>query len=284
MIKWWAALPEPQKKRMNQTSIVKERGIKDKRPGQSVNDDVITAEGTWPVQQIITLLEPLYGPAKAPRRYDAISELVYTILSQNTSDVNSIRAYRNLLISFQSWDALAIASVEEVADAIKIGGLAQVKAPRIQGVLREVKKSVGSFDLSFLAEIPLEEAQAWLRRLPGVGPKTVGCVLLFALDRPVLPVDTHVYRVTRRLGLFDNKVSIEASHEVLKAMLIPSDVLSFHMYLITHGRSVCKAQRPLCNDCVLEKRCPSSTLPQYARDSAEVDGRSNWSTAAGRLT
>lgn len=212
----------------------------------------------WAIADVLDRLAPAYGPAESPRAtYDATAELVYTILSQNTADFNSIPAYARLRHAFVNWDAIADAPTAQVVDAIKQGGLAQVKAPRIQQVLREVKRRTGSYDLSFLARMPLAEAKAWLRALPGVGPKTVGCVLLFALGMPALPVDTHVYRVAQRLGLIGPKVTPDASHDLLEAMLAPQQVLPFHMYLIQHGRVVCKAQRPLCGDCVLAPRCPS---------------------------
>ena len=221
----------------------------------------------WSVDQVIALTEPLYGPAERPRGYDGIAELVYTILSQHTSDTNSTRAYAALREQVPSWDAVAGADVEAIVDAIKVGGLAQIKAPRIQQVVRSVKSLTGGYDLSFLTDLPLEEAKAWLRQLPGVGPKTVGCVLMFALDMPALPVDTHVYRVSKRLGLFDEKVTPDQSHDVLEAALRPEQRLPFHMYLINHGRQVCKAQRPLCGECVLESRCPSSLLRSAGRSA-----------------
>ena len=151
-------------------------------------------------------------------------------------------------------------------EAIKGGGLAGVKAPRIQTVLREIRTRMGSYDISFLADLPLEEAKAWLRELPGVGPKTVGCVLLFSMGRPAMVVDTHVYRVAKRLGLYGAKVTPDQAHDLLEAMLEPEKRLPFHMYTIVHGRKVCKAQRPLCGECVLEERCPSSTLKARTRN------------------
>ena len=236
--------------------MVKESAGARKRDGGSRR----SGSAGWPVHEIIQRLHPLYGPAEGPRGYDAVSELIYTILSQHTSDVNSTRAYQALLAAFDSWHAVTEARPETVIEAIKIGGLARIKGPRIQAILREVRRRVGSFDISFLAEMPMEESKAWLRELPGVGPKTVGCVLLFSLGQPALPVDTHVYRVAKRLALFDGKVTADRSHDLLEGMLKQDEVLPFHMYLITHGRMVCKAQRPLCGQCVLEERCPSSTL------------------------
>ena len=224
----------------------------------------------WPVEDVLERLALLYGPAESPRLYDPISELVYTILSQNTADTNSIPAYHRLVAALPSWDKVADAVPEAVIDAIRKGGLAQVKGPRIQAILREVRSRLGSFDLSFLAEMPLAEAKAWLLSLPGVGPKTTGCVLLFSLGMPALPVDTHVYRVALRLGFFDKKVTADRSHDVLEKLLRPEQVLAFHMYFINHGRKVCKAVKPLCSQCVLEERCPSSLLKVAAQTAVKV--------------
>ena len=221
--------------------------------------------GSWPIEQVLGRLEPLYGPPEPPRRFDPVSELVYTILSQHTSDANSVPAYRRLVDTLPTWDAVADAPTAVVADAIRVGGLAQIKAPRVQAVLRELRGRLGGFDLSFLGGMPLEEAKAWLRELPGVGPKTVGCVLMFSMGMPALPVDTHVYRVAQRLGLYGPSTTPDQSHDVLESMVAPEERLPFHMYLITHGRRVCKAMRPACGECVLEERCPSSTLKGAGR-------------------
>ena len=219
------------------------------------------------ISELLRLLEPLYGPAQTPRGWDGMAELVYTILSQHTSDLNSLGAYAVLRERFPTWEGLAKASVAQIVEAIKGGGLAQVKAPRIKAVVQEVKEKTGGYDLAFLREMPLPEAKAWLRALPGVGPKTVGCVLLFALEMPALPVDTHVYRVAQRLKLFGPKVNADQSHDILEGMLQPEQMLPFHMYLINHGRKVCHAQRPACGECVLEVHCPSSLLKVPAKKS-----------------
>ena len=247
------------------------------------------AVSPWPVGEALDRLAPLYGPPESPRIYDPISELIYTILSQNTADSNSIPAYHRLVTALPSWDAVADAPPEMVIEAIRAGGLAQIKGPRIQAILREIRSRLGGFDLSFLAKLLLEEAKAWLRSLPGVGPKTTGCVLLFSLGMPALPVDTHVYRVALRLGYIDAKVSPDKSHDVLEAMLTPEQVLPFHMYLINHGRKVCKAIRPLCGECVLEARCPSSLLKtavitpkSAAQGASKQKGRSPRISAAKR--
>ena len=193
-------------------------------------------------------------------RYDPANELVYTILSQHTSDVNSGRAFDSLMATFVSLDAIADADVREIEDAIRAGGLAKTKAPRIQGVLRQVRGEVGSYDLSFLGEMELAEAKAWLTRLNGIGPKTAAVILCFSLGMPAMPVDTHIFRVAKRLGLIGKRVNADKAHDILEAQVAPEDVFAFHMYLIRHGRRVCKAIRPRCGECVLAWGCPSRRL------------------------
>ena len=189
-----------------------------------------------------------------------MAELVLTILSQNTSDINSGRAFARLLRRFPSWEALLAADPQDIEAEIQVGGLARIKAPRIVAILAEVWRRRRSFDLSFLATLPLDEAKAWLRSLPGVGPKTAACVLMFSLGRPALPVDTHVYRVSQRLGLVPAKASPAQAHDILEAMLAPQEVYPFHIALIKHGRHLCRAQRPLCPQCPLRDRCPTASL------------------------
>jgi endonuclease-3 len=228
------------------------------------------------VREVHRLLAEEQGPATWDRRLDGVSELVLTILSQHTSDLNSEKAYRELRRRLDSWEEVLAASPEEVADAIWIGGLARVKAPRIQEVLRAVLELRGELDISFLARLPLAEAKAWLIGLPGVGPKTAAVVLCFSLGMPAFPVDTHVHRVSRRLGLIGPKVTADEAHDLLESAISPEQVFSFHVYLITHGRRVCKAQRPLCGQCVLAHGCPSRELtgtpPAYRRGSRTLRG------------
>jgi len=206
--------------------------------------------------EIIRRLSALYGkPAWRPHG-DAMSELVLTILSQNTSDSNSGRAFMRLKERFPTWEAVMHAPVGELEAAIAVGGLAKQKAPRISASLRAVYKARGRWDLEFLRDMPLGEAKSWLRSLNGVGPKTAACVLMFALGRPALPVDTHVHRVAQRLGLVPVKASAEKAHDILEAMLAPDEVYPFHISLIKHGRRLCRAQRPLCTECPLLEGCP----------------------------
>ncbi len=209
------------------------------------------------VAEIVRLLEGEYGEVAWTRRRDPLSELVLTILSQNTSDHNSRRAFDRLTAAFGSWDAVAGADVAAIAAAIQPGGLAQVKAPRIRSILERIQAGRGSLDLEFLGGMPVDEAVRWLRDLPGVGPKTAACVLLFSLGKPVLPVDTHVHRVAGRLGLIDSKLSAEKAHEVLGGMVPAADVYRVHILLIEHGRRVCLARSPRCGLCPLLPGCPA---------------------------
>lgn len=218
------------------------------------------------IAAVLSRLEREYGAPGWEPRYDPATELIMTILSQNTSDVNSRRAFQRLRDTFESWEDVAGADVEEIAAAIQPGGLARIKAPRLKAILGQILEERGSLDLSFLGDMPLPEAKAWLRRLPGVGPKTAGCVLLFGLGRPALPVDTHVYRVSKRLGLIGLRASVEAAHDILERMVPADRVYEFHLNMIEHGRRICHAQRPLCRRCVLRDICPS--CPQY--ESEEI--------------
>jgi endonuclease-3 len=207
------------------------------------------------VSRVIRLLDQEYGCLPGRSRLDPLSELVATVLSQNTSDVNSERAYRSLVSAFGGWDRVADASVDDIAAAIAGGGLSRVKAPRIKAILQRIRDERGSLDLEFLADVPLPQAREWLQSLPGVGPKTTACVLLFSLGRPAFPVDTHVYRVSKRLGIIENGVSPAGAHQLLER-IVPQDAFyRFHMNMVVHGRRVCRAQRPRCRECVLKEVC-----------------------------
>jgi endonuclease-3 len=205
----------------------------------------------------IRLMSSHYGPFSQEPRLDPAHELVFTILSQHTSDTNSARAFRGLMERFGTLEAVTQGSVQEIEEAISSGGLARIKAPRIKNVLNRVLALNGSLDLSFLREMPLDQAKAWLRQLPGIGPKSAGIILSFALGRPAMAIDTHIYRVCKRLGVIGPKVTAEKAHELLEELVEPGQVLRFHHSFITHGRRVCKAQRPRCAECVVARGCPS---------------------------
>ena len=186
---------------------------------------------------------------------DPLDELINTILSQNTNDLNRDRAYHALRAKFPTWEAVRDAPAGQVITAIKSAGLANQKGPRIQQVLRRITAERGELDLNFLRDLPTDEAKAWLTSLDGVGPKTASIVLLFALGKPAFPVDTHIHRVTGRLGLIPPKTSADKAHGILEELVPPEWYHSFHLNVIEHGRQVCKAQRPLCQQCVLQKHC-----------------------------
>ena len=223
------------------------------------------------IERIIGLLIGEYGGRKWRPRYDPLSVLVQTVLSQNTSDVNSGRAFESLRTAFGSWEDVAAADVDEIAASIKVGGLGKIKAKRIKQALGEIQRKRGKLELSFLDKLPLAEAREWLKQLPGVGTKTANCVLIFSSGRPALPVDTHVFRVAKRLGLVGTKTSREQAHELLEGMVPSGDVYQFHVLMIEHGRRVCHAQRPGCPQCVLRKLCPS--YKKFMIKSAETGNK-----------
>lgn len=186
---------------------------------------------------------------------DPVSTLVSTILSQNTNDVNRDRAFSRLRDRFPTWNAVRSAPLEDLIDAIRPAGLAPTKAPRIQGVLSRIAEEREEFSLDFLSGLPLEDARRWLLAMPGVGPKTAAIVLLFSLGRPAFPVDTHIHRVTRRLGLIPVKTTREKAHDLLERLVPPEIYYAFHINLIAHGRAVCHSRNPECAVCVLRSHC-----------------------------
>lgn len=211
---------------------------------------------------IMETLGELYGEPTSQPHGNAVAELVLTVLSQNTSDKNSGRAFVQLMRNYPGWEAIAEAPLEELIATIQTGGLAQQKAPRIKGILKAVQERAPDWNLTFLTEEPLEQSRAWLRGLPGVGPKTAACVLLFALGQPALPVDTHVERVAKRLALLPPKTTPEQAHQYLEALVAPEEYFRFHMLLIKHGRRTCSARAPHCQVCPLEVTCPNSFLKE----------------------
>lgn len=196
-----------------------------------------------------------YGRPDWRPHLDPVSELVSTILSQNTNDVNRDYAFNRLRERLPTWEQVRDAPVEVVIEAIRPAGLANQKGPRIQGALRFITEDRGRLNLSFLGDLPIREAKAWLGSIMGVGPKTAAIVLLFSLGRPAFPVDTHVHRVTRRLGLIGPRVSREKAHDELESVVDPDDYYAFHLNLIRHGRRVCTSRKPDCPACVLRDQC-----------------------------
>ena len=194
-----------------------------------------------------------------PQAYDSdlLGALIATILSQHTSDLNSGRAYLSLKAAFPSgWNALRDAPVEIIADAIRSGGLADMKAPRIRRLARDVYERTGDTTLGCLREIESDaERLAFLKSFHGIGPKTAACVLCFNMGRPVIPVDTHVHRVSSRIGLIGPKTSADKAHDELLEIVPGELAYSFHVHLIEHGRSICHARKPQCPVCPVASRC-----------------------------
>jgi endonuclease-3 len=204
------------------------------------------------VRTILERLRAAYGKPVERTHSAPVDELILTVLSQNTNDRNRDVAYARLRARFDSWDAVRDAPEIEVEDAIRPGGLAPTKAVRIQQILR----ALDGDDLSILATEPLAEARERLCALPGVGRKTAACVLMFSFGRPDIPVDTHVYRVGTRLGLFRPGASLEEAHDELLRLVDPADAYEFHVSLIRHGRRTCTARNPRCDECPLLSVCP----------------------------
>ncbi len=209
------------------------------------------------VIRVIELLNREYGEKKWKKKFDPLDQLVLTILSQNTSDRNSYSAFSNLKRKYPVWEDLIGASEEEIAEVIRIGGLGNIKAKRIKGTLVAIMEKRRNLDLSYLKEIPTEEALSFLTKLKGVGPKTAACVLLFSFGKPVLPVDTHIHRVSKRLSLIGNADRLKA-HKILQKIVPEEQVYSFHINMIEHGRRICKP-KPKCPKCVLNGICDSAS-------------------------
>ncbi|MCD6599015.1 MAG: endonuclease III [Dehalococcoidia bacterium] len=213
------------------------------------------------IEEVIELLEQEYGPREWQPGKDSVGVLIETVLSQNTTDINSGQAFNSLSSTFGNWEAVASAPVECIARAIEIGGLSRIKSARIKQILNRIEEERGCINLDFLSSMGISEAKNYLLDLPGVGLKTANCVLLFALGKPCLPVDTHVFRVARRVGLIDSNISIGKAHDLLQEQVPLSKVYQFHLYMIEHGRQICLARQPHCVDCVLKNTCPSSLVP-----------------------
>ena len=218
--------------------------------------------GTRRIRAIATRLEKRFGPLDPPRAVDPLDELVLTVLSQHTSDLNAERAFADLRRAFpRGWRSIVDAPTTAVADAIRSGGLANSKAPRIQAILHEVRDREGAYDLSRLRAMSDADARDYLMSLPGIGPKTAAVVLSFALARDAMPVDTHVHRVTKRLGLIPQRATAERADRILHELIPDGLRTPMHVGFIRLGREICKAPTPRCRQCPLKDLCP--TAPRY---------------------
>jgi endonuclease-3 len=213
---------------------------------------VHTSQGAMKIHML--LLEA-YGQPAWRDPLPPVDELVSTILSQNTNDLNRDRAFRALRKELPTWEAVRDAPRAQVIRAIRNAGLANQKGPRIQNVLREITKERGELDIGFLADLPTEEARAWLMKFKGVGPKTAAIVLQFSLSKPAFPVDTHIYRVSGRIGLRPEKMSVEQAHRHLESLFSPSAYYAVHLNLIRLGRQVCHPRLPDCPNCPVKRLC-----------------------------
>ncbi len=184
-----------------------------------------------------------------------VDELVSTILSQSTSDGNRDKGFYALKDRDPDWEAVMNAPEADIINTIRSAGLANQKGPRIKQALQFVHDEQGELSLDFLNEMTLDEARAWLVQIKGVGPKTAAIILLFGFNRPAFPVDTHVHRITRRLGLIGPKVSADKAHPILEKMGDPYTYYPLHLNIIRHGRETCRARRPLCDQCPLTDEC-----------------------------
>ena len=204
---------------------------------------------------ISKLLNKAYGRQRPFKALGPVDELVKTVLSQNTNDRNSLAAFVILKRHFSSWDRLLKVDTRRIARFIKHAGLANIKAARIKEILIEIKRREGRISLAFLRRADIRSGLEYLRSLKGVGPKTAACVLLFSFHKPVMPVDTHIFRVAKRLAIIGPKTGIEEAHEVLTRMVPKHLIYELHLGIIEHGRRTCKAQNPRCGFCVLYNLC-----------------------------
>lgn len=200
-----------------------------------------------------------YGDKVRPeKRPDPIDELVLTVLSQNTNDVNRDRAYQGLRARFPSWEEVMAAPVEQVEEAIRVGGLARQKSARIKQMLVGIREREGSLSLRRICGMPLVRAREYLHSFKGVGDKTAAIVLLFCCGKPVFPVDTHIHRISKRLGLAPEKADAAKAHRIMGEIVPEGIMYRLHINMIQHGRKICRARKPDCGACCLKAKCPSA--------------------------
>jgi endonuclease-3 len=211
------------------------------------------------ITDVQRVLRASQGPFVPKPRLPIIDEIIATVLSQHTSDINSGRAFAQLKALFPDWEQVLAAPAGQVADAIRCGGIADQKARRIQQILAAIREREGRIDLDRLRELDDAAVEEYLTSLPGVGPKTAACVLVFSMGRAAFPIDTHVHRIAVRLGWIPPKTTAEQAHRILAPAVPPEIRYDLHLALIDHGRTVCKAQRPGCGVCVVRDRCATGS-------------------------
>ena len=208
-----------------------------------------------PFRYIIQNLESTFGEPKLSRKSDPLAMLIKIILSQATSDVNSHRTFGNLKSKFRNWEAVLAANESEIADAIRLGGLANQKARVIKDLLDQIKEAHGKLSLKFVEKMPDEAARDFLTKFRGVGPKTVACTLLFASHKEVFPLDTHIFRICKRMGILPEKISDTSAHKLLDELVPHGKFYSLHVNLIRLGKQICRPREPLCKQCPLIEYC-----------------------------
>ena len=206
-------------------------------------------------EPVARLLREKYGELSWHPGQSPMDELISCILSQNTNDNNRDRAFDKLKANYPTWQDVVDAPTAEIIDTVRVAGLANRKGPVIQQILQQIHTEQGRYNIDFLDDLPLDEARAWLIGLDGVGPKTAAIVLCFAFNRPAFPVDTHIHRISKRLGFVPEKTSAEKAHPMMEAIIPAEEHYAFHIYLIRHGRDTCKARKPLCEGCPLVNYC-----------------------------
>jgi endonuclease-3 len=220
-------------------------------------EEALTAEpsGEKPLGYIIQNLERTYGVPENERVSDPLDMLVQIILSQATSDTNSHRTFAALKKRFPTWERALRARTETIADTIRSGGLANQKASVIKSLLQQIREEHGTLELGFLHEMNAREAREYLKQFRGIGPKTIACTLLFACRKDVFPLDTHIFRILRRVGLIPQKCTDARAHEIMDRLVPAGKFYSFHVNLIRHGRALCRPREPLCERCPIVEYC-----------------------------
>jgi len=207
------------------------------------------------IRELNQKLKAFYGPAPQPKEQSGVNYLIETILSQNTTDVSRDKAFQNLNSEFKDFNEIENSDLERLTDAIRTAGLGPTKAKRIQGALKTVREKTGEYKMEFIEDMSVDEAQKWLTEIPGIGSKTAAVILCFKYKKPIMPVDTHVHRLSKRLGLVPLNASREKSHEILNEK-VPDDIkYEFHTYLIMHGREYCNARNPNCEEGPIKEHC-----------------------------